>query len=90
MTSNTDVSGLALGFMYLPSIVIVSLWFNKKRGIATGIAVTGSGVGMFVVAPLTQLMIDNWGWRNSLYGVAGHFPTASSLVAKIRSIIFPC
>ena len=35
-----------------------------------GITMAGSGVGMFVVPPLCNLMIDVWGWRNSMYGLA--------------------
>jgi len=63
-------TGLAFGFLYLPSLVIVGLWFERKRGVAMGITMAGSGVGMFVIPPLCNLMIDLWGWRRSLYGLA--------------------
>ncbi len=50
--------------------MIVGLWFEKKRGSATGITVAGTGVGLFVLPPFCTLMIDLWGWRNSMYGLA--------------------
>ena len=47
-------SGLGFGLIYLPAIVSVSMYFEKKRGAATGIAVCGSGLGTAVFSPLTH------------------------------------
>ena len=33
--------------MYLPSIVIVGFYFDKKRSLATGISVCGSSIGLY-------------------------------------------
>ncbi|VBB35587.1 unnamed protein product, partial [Acanthocheilonema viteae] len=46
------------GLIYLPSIVTVGYYFEKKRSIATGIAVAGSGVGTFVLPPLCIVLIN--------------------------------
>ena len=46
--------GLGFGLIYLPAIVSVSVYFEKKRAFATGIAVCGSGVGTFIMAPVTK------------------------------------
>ncbi len=35
--------GIAIGCTYLPSVLIISMYFNKKRGIATGVCMAGSG-----------------------------------------------
>ncbi|KAJ5111846.1 hypothetical protein NUU61_001476 [Penicillium alfredii] len=37
--------GFGVGFIYIPSIVIVSQWFDKKRSLANGISAAGSGIG---------------------------------------------
>jgi MFS family permease len=37
------IGGFGLGAMYLPSVVIVSQYFEMKRGLATGLAGCGSG-----------------------------------------------
>ena len=38
-------AGGGLGLIYLPAIVSVTCYFEKKRSFATGIAVCGSGIG---------------------------------------------
>ena len=48
------LTGLGFGLIYLPAIVSVSIYFEKKRAFATGIAVCGSGLGTFIFAPLTK------------------------------------
>ena len=50
---------------------ILAHWFEKKRGIAVGFAVSGMGLGTFVLVPLTQYLIAAWGWRTSFIISAG-------------------
>jgi len=42
---------------------ILAHWFEKKRGLASGIAVSGMGLGTFVLVPMSQNFITTWGWR---------------------------
>lgn len=42
---------------------ILAHWFEKKRGLASGIAVSGMGLGTFVMVPISQSFISMWGWR---------------------------
>lgn len=51
---------------YLPAIVAVSFWFEKKRSLATGLAVCGSGIGTFLFAPLTQVLLTEYGWKGTV------------------------
>jgi predicted MFS family arabinose efflux permease len=62
---NGMISGLGLGLMYLPAIVCVTIYFEKYRSLATGIAVCGSGLGTFLMAPLTELLVSNYSWRGA-------------------------
>jgi len=41
----------------------VGYYFEKKRSLATGLSVAGSGVGTFVVAPLATFLEAEYGWR---------------------------
>jgi MFS family permease len=50
--------------------VIIAQWFEKKRGLANGIASSGMGMGMFLLVPLTQKLISTMGWRGA-YMVLG-------------------
>jgi predicted MFS family arabinose efflux permease len=40
-------------------------WFNRRRGLAIALLLTGSGVGSILIPPLTQWVIDHHGWRNA-------------------------
>jgi MFS family permease len=42
---------------------LISFWFVRRRATAIGIASMGQGVGALLMVPLTQLLIDNFGWR---------------------------
>jgi MFS family permease len=39
---------------------ILAHWFEKKRGLASGIALSGMGLGTFVLVPI---FISMWGWQ---------------------------
>ncbi|MFC1995397.1 MFS transporter [Chloroflexota bacterium] len=49
---------------------VVSRWFDKKRGIALGIATSGIGLGILVAPPVAAYLISNLDWRMS-YVVMG-------------------
>lgn len=40
-------------------------WFERSRGLAVGIAMSGIGFGMLVVIPLVEQAISAWGWRTA-------------------------
>ena len=42
---------------------ILAHWFEKRRGTASGIAVSGMGLGTFFLVLLSQYVITAWGWR---------------------------
>uniref|UniRef100_A0A0N5AST5 MFS domain-containing protein n=1 Tax=Syphacia muris TaxID=451379 RepID=A0A0N5AST5_9BILA len=61
------IMGVGAGFMYCPAIIIVTVYFEKKRAMATGMAVCGAGVGTLVFAPLAAKAISIWGWHGAFY-----------------------
>ncbi|XP_076058903.1 monocarboxylate transporter 1 isoform X2 [Oratosquilla oratoria] len=63
--------GLGFGLIYLPAIVCVTGYFEKRRSFATGIAVCGSGIGTFIFSPLFQGLIDEYSWKGSLIVLSG-------------------
>ena len=66
------VGGIGFGLIYLPAIVSVGYYFEKKRAFATGIAVCGSGFGTFVFAPIANLLLENFDWKGANLILAGH------------------
>jgi len=59
------LGGFGLGLIYLPAVVAVGYYFEKKRALATGISVCGSGVGTFIFAPFATYLLDKYGWRGA-------------------------
>lgn len=64
------VLGLGVSFAFIPSVSAVAQWFNKRRGLATGMAVAGSGVGAAILAPLSQNLIESGDWRSAARTIA--------------------
>lgn len=50
---------------------LLSRWFNRRRGLAMGLASSGGAVGGLLLPPLIQLLINSFEWRTALqvYGV---------------------
>ncbi|XP_059051552.1 monocarboxylate transporter 4-like [Achroia grisella] len=67
------MAGFGLSLCYVAAVVIVAYYFEKKRSLATGISVCGSGIGTFIFAPLTNLLLDEYGWRGTTLILAGLF-----------------
>ncbi|CAE1230985.1 Monocarboxylate transporter 14,Monocarboxylate transporter 12 [Acanthosepion pharaonis] len=61
------LGGIGLGFMYLPAIVMVGYYFDKRRALATGVAVCGSGIGTFLFAPVSNYLLQLFGWRGAMW-----------------------
>ncbi|MCX7981667.1 MAG: MFS transporter [Syntrophales bacterium] len=59
----TPIGICAIG--YIAHSIVLPRWFEKKRGLAIGIAMAGVGVGMQLLVPLAQHMINLWGWREA-------------------------
>lgn len=64
-------AGFGFGLIYLPAIVCVTGYFEKRRSFATGIAVCGSGIGTFAFSPLVEYLISEYSWQNSLIIISG-------------------
>lgn len=48
---------------WTPAVVLVQRQFTERLGLALGIAGSGIGLGIFLVVPLCQALIDAFGWR---------------------------
>ena len=72
--------GVGVGAAYVPAVGVVQRWFVKRRGFASGIAVSGIGVGTLVMPPLASVLITKFGWRDS-YLMLGVFAAVSGIAA---------
>lgn len=62
--------GLGVGCAYVPVVGAVQRWFLRRRGLASGLAVSGIGVGTLLVPPLASALIELWGWRAAYLALA--------------------
>ncbi|XP_071668030.1 monocarboxylate transporter 12 isoform X1 [Patagioenas fasciata] len=63
--------GLGFALCYSPAIAMVGKYFNKRKALAYGIAMSGSGIGTFILAPVVQLLIEQFSWRGALLILGG-------------------
>lgn len=63
--------GLGVGCAYVPALGAVQRWFVARRGLASGLAVSGIGLGTLVMPPLATWLIATLGWREAYLVLGG-------------------
>ena len=61
---------LTAGTNVLPYARAIALWFNRRRGIALGIAASSQAVGSFLIPVVAQRTIARFGWSGALLALA--------------------
>lgn len=59
--------GLGVGCSYVPAVGAVQRWFLRRRGFASGLAVSGIGIGTLAIPALATLIIETLGWRQAYF-----------------------
>jgi MFS family permease len=54
---------MGTSLIYVGVMSTVSHWFDRKRGMAMGIASSGAGLGTLILAPLATYLITSFDWR---------------------------
>jgi MFS family permease len=57
------LTGLGVGFAYVPVMAEVQRWFTAHRGLASGLAISGSGVGTALVPAAADALALLGDWR---------------------------
>ena len=68
-------SGLMAGFLgsaatFGPLVADISHWFNRRRGIAVAVVISGNYVAGTIWPPILQRLIDQQGWRTTFTELA--------------------
>lgn len=65
------LTGMGSGGSNVPMMGLLAAWFApKRRGLATGLAVSGSSLGLIITGPIVPAILNNYpdkGWRYSWY-----------------------
>ncbi len=71
LTFGILVGGASTALSYLGHSLFLPYWFVRRRGLALGVAFSGVGVGSMLLFPWVQTIIDQAGWRQACWVVAG-------------------
>lgn len=50
---------------WVPAVILVQRWYPQRLGTMLGFTSAGIGVGIFVVVPAGQVLIELFGWRDA-------------------------
>ncbi len=81
-------TGVGVGFVYVPAVGVVQRWFVRKRGLASGIAVTGIGLGTLCMPAASAVLIHWSDWRTA-YLVMSLFVFAFGIIAALLIVESP-
>ncbi|XP_052010244.1 monocarboxylate transporter 12-B [Xyrauchen texanus] len=82
------LTGVGFALSYTPAIAMVGSYFNERKALAYGIAMSGSGIGTFILAPAVQLLIEYFSWRGALLilgGLVSHLCVCGALMRPLGS-----
>jgi MFS family permease len=60
---------VAIGMTFMgmvPHVFLISEWFSANRASAIGVVYAGAGVGIMILAPLSERLISKFGWARAL------------------------
>ncbi|XP_068992054.1 monocarboxylate transporter 14 isoform X5 [Neodiprion pinetum] len=84
------LGGIGAGLIYVPAVISAGFYFERWRALATGIAVCGSGIGAFILAPITKILINHYGWRGAFLIQAGMLLNCAVFGALLRPLAPSC
>jgi len=78
--------GLSAATMW-PTTFVIANWFEARRGIAMGIALSGLSAGVMVATPLSNYVIETRGWRAAyvVFGVPIILLLIPAIILVVRS-----
>src|SRR6266508_4119976 len=62
--------GVGSASTFAPLLAHISMWFNRRRGIAVGIFASGNYLAGALWPPVVQHFIETAGWRHTYFGIA--------------------
>ncbi|MCX5856372.1 MAG: OFA family MFS transporter [Deltaproteobacteria bacterium] len=77
------IAGIGNGLAYVVPIATLIRWFPDKRGLITGLAVMGFGLGAFFIGKIVPGLILNIGVANAFFVLGAVYLVANGLAAMV-------
>ncbi|WP_339713087.1 MFS transporter [uncultured Sneathiella sp.] len=71
LTLGVLMVGTGIVLTYVGQSMFLPNWFQRRRGLAVGVAFSGVGIGSIILMPLIQETISAEGWRDACWLMAG-------------------
>lgn len=65
------IMGIGLGVGYLTPVKTLMLWFDKNKGLATGISIMGFGLAKAIATPIMNILQEKFGVAAMFYILGG-------------------
>jgi len=59
------IAALGRSVFFIITTTLVTRWFDKRRGMAMGLTMSGNGVGPFIFSPVVTWVIIRWDWQTA-------------------------
>uniref|UniRef100_A0A1B6DJ57 Major facilitator superfamily (MFS) profile domain-containing protein n=2 Tax=Clastoptera arizonana TaxID=38151 RepID=A0A1B6DJ57_9HEMI len=63
--------GLGAGLSFPPGVFIVTSYFVRLRGLANGIAISGSALGSIILPPFLRFLLETYGFKGAVLIMGG-------------------
>ncbi|XP_038053365.1 monocarboxylate transporter 5-like [Patiria miniata] len=86
------LSGIGSAFNFFIGSAVMASYFKEKYPLAIGIATMGFPLGMMIYGPVTQVLLDTYGWRGTMLllgGVSFHLVPCAMLARRDPSFSSP-
>lgn len=77
--------GLGHALMFPVGTIVLNTWFDKRRGLANGVGTTGVGLGTLIFGPLTEFLLQEYGWRSTFRVLSLSAPLAIAAALNYRT-----
>ncbi|XP_077984661.1 monocarboxylate transporter 12-like, partial [Glandiceps talaboti] len=83
------ITGLGFSGSLSPLHVMTARYFPQRYPLATGIAMVGPGLWLFISPPIVQACVDRYGWRGAFLiesAIIGNLLVCGAILRPLRSV----
>lgn len=63
------VAGIGVGALHGPLAYLTAKWFDRRKGLAMGVVLSGTGIGVMLASPLARALMTWGNWRTAFLGL---------------------